>query len=51
MFGVEEVNTAGVQPQELTSGLVLSEAPEKSHFKEHPASTDLLLGVKCSLGL
>lgn len=51
MFGVEEVSTAGVEPRELTSGLVLSQAPEKPHFKEHPASTDLLLGAKRSRGL
>lgn len=48
VFGVEEVNAAGVQPQALTSGLVLSDAPEKSKFKQHPASTDLLQGGKRS---
>ena len=51
VFGVEEVNAAGVQPQALPSGLVLSDAPEKPKFKEHPASTRLLPGGKCSRGV
>lgn len=51
MFGVEEVNAAGVQPQALTSGLVPASVPAKSKFKEHPASTYLLAEGKCSRGL
>jgi len=42
VFGVEEVKAAGVQPQALTTGLVLANAPGKSKLKEQPASTGLL---------